>query len=256
MIQRPVGHRYFTSVPQKSFDACFGNGARPNRLVKLLFALVVDPDEAGDAFRLALETVEFTSKGRLPGGLDLRWFIGRGSMAMDSLLLTISQWILFRDDAAESMAQIAEFDRHLGAWVGCELAKRCPSYKTSPNTIDLLSDAQEAVVRSIARPSSVNIVSAMDEYTDRLLDSIRQIDGMPSSSAVHATSILGADESSVGITAADVASGLVNDMFLLYAERSGRMPMSYAWPRSPHAIAALRSQASYALSEDVLRFPR
>ncbi len=106
-------HKVFTHIPLQSYKAFVGR--REPTLDAVMAALAVDPLRADEAFdQLGVEgvprsLVDFTSRGAVAG-----------SRALD----TIAQWTLTREDARAALVSLVRYNRALGVWAACGLARQ------------------------------------------------------------------------------------------------------------------------------------
>lgn len=151
-------HPVFTLVPLRSYSAYVKGD--PPALDELMCALMVDPLEAEDTVaEMGMEMphalADFSSLGRRP---------------YTAALQTIAQWAEAQTDAAFAMRMVTLYDRRLGVWCACQLAREVMSFvspdeKIHKATIELTESwvrggAEIKKVRSAAKSA----ISAADYY--------------------------------------------------------------------------------------------
>lgn len=241
-------HPYFTEIPQKSYDACIV-GDDPKRLQTLLFALVVDPDEADDAFSEWMTTS--ASKFRRRPGFDVQWFQSYGSAEVDRLLLTIRQWVLQDRSVENSLSDITVFDVRLGMWVACEAAKSCFIYRDLPEMRSILTEAQGWATGSISDSRLQQILDESGPVQGELPFEYAVLNVGPESLSIA----VGGDDLWQGREAASVGRQPVVDSM---AEVSPADSVRQAVVRSRDATLRPKAEAKVAarIASALLRFPR
>jgi hypothetical protein len=149
---RDAMHWTYKLIPQRSFDAYVRRGT----LDEVMCALIVDPDEAYDA---AQEYGTRNTPHSLSAFSDLR-----GMNGVEMALRTVSEWTMQQEDAERTVWQIVDWDRRVGVWCVCQLArtalKYIPQEESRPRlAIEaaekwLIGTADTADVRSAAAAAS------------------------------------------------------------------------------------------------------
>lgn len=241
-------HPYFTEIPQKSYDACISDDD-PKRLQRLLFALVVDPDEAEDAFS-QWETTSRSIYIRRTG-FDVQWFQSYGSAEVDRLLLTIRQWVLQAASVENALYEITIFDVRLGMWVACEVAKSCFIYRDLPDMRSLLTEAQGWATGAISNGRLQQILDESGPVQGQLPFEYAVLNIGPESLSIA----VGGDDLWQAREAASVGRQLVVDSM---AEGSPADGVRQAVVRSRDATLRPKAEAKVAtrIASALLRFPR
>ncbi len=138
-------HCTFSRVPQRSYEAVVGD--RPPELEELLFALAVDPHEVADVIEdRAARSIQYQlGDSERPGrpafggeGIEdraarsiryrLEDFAHTGRLAFVGALETISAWTMSSLRCpGDPLNAIERYDRRLGVWIGCQLAREVVS---------------------------------------------------------------------------------------------------------------------------------
>lgn len=113
---RDAMHWTYKLIPQRSFDAYVRRGT----LDEVMCALLVDPDEAYDA---AQEYGTRNTPHSLSAFSDLR-----GMNGVEMALQTVSEWTTQQEDAERTVWQIVDWDRRVGIWCVCQLARTALKY--------------------------------------------------------------------------------------------------------------------------------
>ncbi len=203
-------HKTFTRVPQRSYDAFVGR--RRATLDALLAAFSVEPLEAEDALR------EHEING-IPKSLE--YFASLGRLSFVSALETISQWALAQKDGYKALEAIISYDRRLGVWCACQVAKQ---------TLPLIPSDEQRPAWAVEAAEQWVIVPSVSEArlrnaAWRALDFADEVDGRGY-----------LDMSS--FFAASAAGNAVNCIFR-------KEPLKHAWLTVYQTAAAASFRAAY-----------
>ena len=111
-------HPVFTEIPQRSYNALVRKGT----LEEVLLALITDP--------LAAEDVadELEAKTRKLPAVTPSVFADLGANALSAWKITVAQWVMTQADARPALRALIAYDRRLGVWGACQVAREALSY--------------------------------------------------------------------------------------------------------------------------------
>ena len=129
---KELTHPIYTEIPQRSYNALVRKGT----LEEVLLALITDPLAAEDLAAtirreagIRLEIVPAHSgSSPYPAPVSAKEFASAGANALSAWRITVAQWVCTQSEAQDALSALAEYDRRLGVWYACQVARQVLRY--------------------------------------------------------------------------------------------------------------------------------